>query len=279
MISTLPLPASRPLPLIQSILFFLNRNSTPPVRPLTILSLRACTCAMSMPMAASTERQAPLLPVLRDLERVRVLEQRLGRNAAPVQAGAAEHRRALDDGGREAELRGADRGHVAAGAGADHHDVVFVRHLLVFLPDCRQRDEGHRAEAAAGRRGSLGVASPRLGIEPRHLRSETRVVVAQFPVRLVQRARAARSQAARPSASATSASEQGRRLQTTHDTTTIYLTKKPPKPHKRAEGRRKTRYNRRAPAHGRLEDHPDLRRRSGDARHDCAPSSSAITAC
>ena len=50
--STLPLPASRPLPLIQSILFFLKRSSMPPVRPLTILSLRACTCAMSMPIAA-----------------------------------------------------------------------------------------------------------------------------------------------------------------------------------------------------------------------------------
>ena len=53
-------------------------------------------------------RQPPLLPVLRDLERVRVLEQRLGRNAAPVQAGAAEDRRAFHDRGPETELRGAD---------------------------------------------------------------------------------------------------------------------------------------------------------------------------
>ena len=37
-------PVSRAVPLIQSILFFLNRNSTPLVRPVTILSLRACTC-------------------------------------------------------------------------------------------------------------------------------------------------------------------------------------------------------------------------------------------
>ena len=51
-ISTLPLPASRPLPLIQSILFFLNNSSMPPVSPLTILSLRAWTCAMSTPIAA-----------------------------------------------------------------------------------------------------------------------------------------------------------------------------------------------------------------------------------
>ncbi len=52
-ISTLPLPARRPLPLIQSILFLRNRSSIPPVRPFTILSLRACTWPMSRPMAAS----------------------------------------------------------------------------------------------------------------------------------------------------------------------------------------------------------------------------------
>ncbi len=50
--STVPLPARRALPLIQSILFFLKSSSMPPVSPLTILSLRACTWAMSRPMAA-----------------------------------------------------------------------------------------------------------------------------------------------------------------------------------------------------------------------------------
>ena len=43
--STPPLPVSRAVPLIQSILFFLNRNSTPLVRPVTMRSLRVCTCA------------------------------------------------------------------------------------------------------------------------------------------------------------------------------------------------------------------------------------------
>jgi hypothetical protein len=38
--------------LIQSILFFLNNSSTPPVSPLTILSFLVCTWAMSMPTAA-----------------------------------------------------------------------------------------------------------------------------------------------------------------------------------------------------------------------------------
>ena len=51
--STAARPVSRPLPLIQSILFFLNSSSMPPVRPLTILSLRLWTWIMSMPIAAS----------------------------------------------------------------------------------------------------------------------------------------------------------------------------------------------------------------------------------
>jgi len=75
-----------------------------------------------------SERQAPFLPVLRDLERVRVLEQRLGRDAAPVQAGAAEDGRAFDHGRLEADLRGADGGHVAARPRADHDNVVLVSH-------------------------------------------------------------------------------------------------------------------------------------------------------
>ena len=51
--STPPLPVSRAVPLIQSILFFLNRNSTPLVRPVTTRSFRAWTCVMSMPTAAA----------------------------------------------------------------------------------------------------------------------------------------------------------------------------------------------------------------------------------
>jgi hypothetical protein len=46
--SIVPWPARRALPLIQSILFFLNRNSMPLVRPVTILFLRACTWPMSI---------------------------------------------------------------------------------------------------------------------------------------------------------------------------------------------------------------------------------------
>ncbi len=69
--------------------------------------------------------------LLHDLERVRVLEQRLGRNAAPQQAGAAERLLLFDDGDLQAELRGADGRHVAAGAGADDDDVVLVLLAMV----------------------------------------------------------------------------------------------------------------------------------------------------
>ena len=41
-------PANRAVPLIHSILFFLNRNSTPFVRPVTMRSLRVWTWFMSI---------------------------------------------------------------------------------------------------------------------------------------------------------------------------------------------------------------------------------------
>ena len=63
-------------------------------------------------------------------------QQRLGRDAAPVQADAAEIG-FFDDRGLEAELGGADRGDVAAGAGADDDDVEgCVGHVMHSLPSC-----------------------------------------------------------------------------------------------------------------------------------------------
>ena len=78
---------------------------------------------------------APLLRVLHNLERVRMLEERLGGNASPKQAGAAQGLLFLDDGDFEAELGGADGGHVSAGTGADDHDVIFVRHSVSLMSD------------------------------------------------------------------------------------------------------------------------------------------------
>ena len=67
--------------------------------------------------------------MLHHFQRVRVLEQRLGRDTAPQQAGPAERLLLLDDGGLETELRGADRRDIPAGPGADHDDVIFLRHV------------------------------------------------------------------------------------------------------------------------------------------------------
>ena len=106
------------------------------------------------------ERDAPLLRVLHDLERVRVLEQRLRGDAAPIEARAAERRLALDHGHVQAELGGADRGDVAAGARADNQDVVGVRHgapsVAVF---CRAMESPRRARRTD--RGAHGVSNRR----------------------------------------------------------------------------------------------------------------------
>ena len=81
---------------------------------------------------------APFLRRLRDLQRVRVLEQRLGGNAAPDQAGAAERFLLLDDRDLQSQLRGANRGDIPAGARANHYDVVLVSHNLSLSPGLEQ---------------------------------------------------------------------------------------------------------------------------------------------
>ena len=59
-------------------------------------------------------REPIILGVLHVVDNFGRTQQRLGGNAAPVEADAAQIR-ALDDRGLEAELRGADRRHIAAG--------------------------------------------------------------------------------------------------------------------------------------------------------------------
>ena len=53
------------------------------------------------------------------------VQQRLRRNAADVEAHAAERRVALDEHRLHAEIGGAERGGVAAGAGAEHEHLAF----------------------------------------------------------------------------------------------------------------------------------------------------------
>ena len=80
-------------------------------------------------------------------------QQRLGRDAAPVEADAAEVL-ALHQRGLHAELGGADRGDIAAGAAADHDEVEVCSAMASgSLPAARA------ASAVAGR-GAAG-SSPR----------------------------------------------------------------------------------------------------------------------
>ena len=72
------------------------------------------------------------------------MQQRLGGDAAAVQAGAAEHGVLLDHGDLQAELAGADGGDVAAGAAADDDEVVVEAAL---------RSGGGRGLAVRGSRG------------------------------------------------------------------------------------------------------------------------------
>ncbi|MNP18380.1 hypothetical protein D3C76_1108630 [compost metagenome] len=70
---------------------------------------------------------------------VGAVQQRLGRNAADVQAGAAQSGLAflvlvlLDAGGLETELGCLDGGNVAAGARTNHYHVEFLGHNSFLL--------------------------------------------------------------------------------------------------------------------------------------------------
>ena len=115
---------SVPLPRAHVISFFLNRilDAARVLRDHVVF--RFCITARSSPTSA--EHHAVRCRTLaRELVVVRRLEQRLARNAADVHARAAERRVTLHAHGGEAELRGANRGDVAAGATADDQDIRF----------------------------------------------------------------------------------------------------------------------------------------------------------
>ena len=76
------------------------------------------------------------------LEQLGGVEQRLRRDAADIEAGAAEGRVLLDDGDLEAELGGADGADIAAGAAADDGEIVGHE-------DCLARRMGRDLPSAA----------------------------------------------------------------------------------------------------------------------------------
>ena len=85
---------------------------------------------------AFADRDAPFLDVLHDLERMRVLEQGLGRNASPDQAGTAERFLLFDDRRLQPQLRRANGRDVAAGSCTNHHNIELVRHVSSRLRAC-----------------------------------------------------------------------------------------------------------------------------------------------
>ncbi len=80
------------------------------------------------------------------------VQQRLGRNAADVEADAAERRVALDDHRFHAEVGGAEGGGVAAGAGAENE------HLALHVGRTAMPGGGRRRyrRGCCGRRGRQG---------------------------------------------------------------------------------------------------------------------------
>ena len=115
---------------------------------------------------------------------MRVLEQRLRRNAAPDEARPAKRFLFLHDGHGQTELSGPDGGDVAARSGADHDDVVLLHGLSLQR---RQRDK------ITGRTGrflrNITSRGSRLGdrwLETSDARAQLPVLVPQFPVRLGQ---------------------------------------------------------------------------------------------
>ena len=121
--STLPGAAMRPTPSNGSILFFLNRKATPLTLPSTPSSLNSIIVGeIELRLADPDAHPGEAVPGL--LEQLGRVQQRLRRNAADIEAGAAEGRVLLDHRHLHAELRGADGADIAAGAGADDDEIV-----------------------------------------------------------------------------------------------------------------------------------------------------------
>ena len=114
-----------PEPMCTSILFFFIR----PVTPLLSCPATPRERWTMAPRSALTlsRGQAIVLGVLHLVKHFGRTQQRLGRDAAPVEADAAQIL-ALDDRGLQAELRRADGSDIAAGAGTEDDEIVWVGH-------------------------------------------------------------------------------------------------------------------------------------------------------
>ena len=84
------------------------------------------------------EGHAELPGAVEEADDLSVPQNRLGWDAAPVEADAAQ-RFALDDNSSEAQLRGSNGGDIAAGAGANNGQLVLVRRDSQGLGSSRAR--------------------------------------------------------------------------------------------------------------------------------------------
>ena len=99
-----------------------------------------------------------------EIEHLGGVEERLRRDAADVQAGAAEGRALLDDRDLEAKLGGLDGADVAAGAGADDGEIVggCQRKMLPHEAVDVSGEEIAASAAAVSGRSAHGCLSPML---------------------------------------------------------------------------------------------------------------------
>ena len=123
-------------PFSHSTLFFLNRNSMPCVRPFTASSRVPCIAPRSSSTPLVFTPHLASVPCAASSNSSEAWSSAFDGNAADVEAGAAERLAALRTGGLEAQLRGADRGDIAAGPAADHQDVEIVTVSHICLAGC-----------------------------------------------------------------------------------------------------------------------------------------------
>ena len=148
---------------------------------------------------------------LRLLDDPRRVQQRLRRNAADVEAHAAERRPALDQRDLQAEIGRAERGRVAAGPGAEHDEVEVVRPMRTLraltAAGSRAGARRHarrsppRRQHGCDRHGvDVGLAAERLGgAQRRGGRRWSSAGAAPASVRIAR----ARARPCRPSCTAT----------------------------------------------------------------------------
>ena len=129
------------------------------------------------------------------------VQQRLRRDAADVEADAAERRVALDQHGLQAEVGGAERRRVAAGAGAEHEHVAFdvgaCRRSGAAARRRRRRGRrrgGGRRRSGGGRRrgrGRRAAAAPRRAASSSRITEPFADLVADLDPQLLHRRRRA----------------------------------------------------------------------------------------